>query len=330
MHFHQTAQPRPNQSGVIDSLADGLSLAIARPWLLIVPVLLDLYYWVGWSVSVESLLIPIKNWVIRQDQAESGEVASSLVSLSQADATQLLALLSPSLLAGATPNDMYVFAERSQVTPEHWAIAFVFVVAFLTSACLLHAVYAVPLADAAIDRQRSRRLTVKAMMRAWLRIVGLHLAVFAIGALLLGPALIAAIALILVGVDPTPLISFAALVLVAAGFMIWWFALKAIVVGDVGPLHAMRAAFTVVRNSLWQSIGFVGAWLLLTVGLGQVWLEIIESPPGLLIGVIANAFFAGGATMAGMIFLQSRMHAKPSSSKPARSSSSPRATRGQS
>ena len=307
MQRNLAAGSTDRQPGVIDSLADGLSLALARPWFLLVPMLLDLYYWLGWTVPVESLTSPVRDWVLRQNQAESADVAEGIASLGQADSTQLLALFTPSLLAGAPREDVYSLVERTRLAPGQWAIALVLVFGFMIGACLIHMLYTVPLADAAIDRIRTPRATAAAIVRAWLRSMGLHLAVVGIGALLLAPAMIASLAMVLVGIDPTPLLGIALVAFTAAGFLVWWFALKAIAVSDVGPIRAIRFAYAVVRGFLWQSVGFVVAWLLLAVGLGQLWLEIADTAPGLLIGVIANAYFAGGVAMAGMIFYQSRI-----------------------
>src|SRR4051794_20436061 len=160
---------------VIESLADGLSLALARPWLLIVPMLLDLYYWVGWKVSVASLTAPIGDWILRQNQAESAEVADGVASLGRADSTQLVGAFTPSLLAGAPRNDVYSFFERTHLTPNHWITATLALVGFMIGACLLHMIFMIPLADAAIDRIRSPRATALAIARAWLRSIGLHL-----------------------------------------------------------------------------------------------------------------------------------------------------------
>jgi len=302
MQRNNAATPTEKHPRVIESLADGLSLALARPWLLIVPMLLDLYYWLGWKVSVASLASPIGDWILRQDQAESADVSQGITSLGRADSTQLVAALTPSLLVGAPGNDIYSFIERTRLTPDHWAIATLLLAGFMIGACLLHMVFVVPLADAAIDRIRTPRATASAIARAWWRSICLHLTVVGIGALLLGPAMIASLAMIVVGLDPTPLLGIAALGFSAAVFLVWWFALKAIAVNDVGPLRALKYGFMVVRNRLWSVIGFVAAWLLLSFGLGQLWLEIASSAPGLLVGVIANAFFAAGVTMAGMIF----------------------------
>ncbi|MCC6793346.1 MAG: hypothetical protein IT336_16805, partial [Thermomicrobiales bacterium] len=79
-------------------------------------------------------------------------------------------------------------------------------------------------------------------------------------------------------------------------------------VSEVGPIKAIYNGYAVVRAYFWPTVGLVGAWLLIVVGLGEVWLEIADSPPGLLIGVIANAFFASGLAMASMLFYAHRIN----------------------
>jgi hypothetical protein len=293
--------------GVIDSIADGLSLALARPLLLLVPMLLDLYYWLGWRFSIEALTSPMRTWVLEQDQSNNAEIASRLESAGRSDITRILSFLVPSLLGRAGREGVYFMRERPSVVPQQWWIDTLLLVAFVLGATLLLIIYSVPLADAAVDRSRSISAVVRAMGRAWLRSLGLHALALGIALLLLGPITIGWAALLLVGVDASPLIGLASLAIGLFGFLVWSFAVNAIVVSDVGPLKAIYYGFAVVRTYFWPTVGLVSASMLITVGLGEVWREIAGTPPALLIGVIANAFFASGIAMAGMVFYESRI-----------------------
>ena len=61
---------------------------------------------------------------------------------------------------------------------------------------------------------------------------------------------------------------------------------------------------------------FSMASMIISFGLGEIWQRLAGTPPGLLTAVIANAFFAGGLVMAGMIFFSHRLRLLPRSSYP--------------
>jgi hypothetical protein len=302
------AKQPPAGTGVIDVIADGLSLALARPLLLLVPMLLDLYYWLGWRISVQALTTPIRRWVLDQDASNGVELASQLQQAGRSDASWLFSLLVPSLLSNINRSDVYTVGSRPDLTPGQWWIDILFLIAALLGSALLLMIYAVPLADAALNRSRPLSAVVKAIGTAWLRFLGLVVVSMGIVALLFGPLAVGWVALRIVGVNATPLFSFAAVVLGLVAFLVLWvFAPDAIVVSEIGPLKAIHYSFTVVRAYFWQTIWFTAASLLITVGLGEIWRQIAGTAPGLLIGVIANAFFATGLAMASMLFYASRI-----------------------
>jgi hypothetical protein len=270
-------------------------------------MLLDLYYWVGWRISIESLTSPIRTWVLEQEQQDGPELAERMESLGRADVSKIVSLLVPSHLSGIDREAMYTLANRPLVTPAQWWVAGLLLIAFTLAATLRLMVYWVPLADAAVNRSRSILDMAGAVGRAWIRSLGLHLMAIGVALLLSGPILVGSAALLLIGVDALPLMGLAMLVIAIAGFVIWWFALTAIVVSDAGPLKAAYYGYSVVRTSLSQTVGFAGTLMLITLGLGGIWRAIADTAPGLFIGVIASAFFASGLAMGGMVFYNSRI-----------------------
>jgi hypothetical protein len=303
------AKQPPVTPGVIDSIADGLSLALARPLLLLLPMLLDLYYWAGWRVSVEALTSPIRRWLLDVDTSESADLAGRLETAGRSDIMSLLSLLVPSLLSGVKRDEFYTFRSRPLFVPDAWWLDVLLLGAVGIGATLLMMIYSVPLADAALDRSRKLSAVLLAIGWAWIRFVGLLAVATGVLLLLLGPVLVASAVLLFVGVDASPLIGLAMLAVGLFAYLILVMAWDAIVVSEVGPLTAIYNSYAVVRAHFWPTVGLVGAWLLIVVGLGEVWLKIAGTAPGLLIGVIANAFFASGLAMASMLFYAGRIQA---------------------
>lgn len=302
-----TAKQPPAPPGVIDFIADGLSLALARPLLLLIPMLLDLYYWVGWRVSISSLTGPIQRWLLDMDTTESADMANRLETVGRSDIMSILSLFVPSLLGGVGRDGIYNLGARPSFAPGAWWFDLLLIAAVFLGATLLMMVYSMPLADAALERSRSFGALARSVVHAWMRFVGLLVVAGGVLLLLLGPVLVAAAVLLIVGVNAQPLIALASLVFGIFAYLILVMAWDAIAVDEIGPLNAIRNGYRIVRAQFWPTVGLVGAWLLIVVGLSQVWLEIADSAPGLLIAVIANSFFASGLAMASMLFYAHRI-----------------------
>jgi hypothetical protein len=104
-----------------------------------------------------------------------------------------------------------------------------------------------------------------------------------------------------------PIFGLAAIVFGLALFAMFWFVPEAIVMSDVGPVEAIKRSFAVVREFFWQSICFLAAFMIMSLGLGDLCLRIAGNAPGLLIGVLANAFFSSGLAIASLLFYNSRI-----------------------
>jgi hypothetical protein len=293
--------------GVIDTIAEGLSLALVRPLLFLLPMLLDLYFWIGPKVTLTALTEPISTWIRDSDASSSVDVADQLDRLGRSDATWLLATFVPSLLSEAPRSDVYELRARSLLNSGSWWLDVPLLIALVLAAGLVLMMYLVPIADAAIARRRSPGQIVSAVGIAWMRFMGLLVLLLAIAMLLLGPLAIASAILLVLGMNITPLLTLVAALMVMFGYLILWFAPDAIVVSQVGPVTAIKYSYAIIRGYFWQSVGLAAASLLITIGLGEIWQRLADQPPGLLLGVIANAFFATGLAVASMTFYANRI-----------------------
>jgi hypothetical protein len=142
---------------------------------------------------------------------------------------------------------------------------------------------------------------------ASVRFVGLIVAILGITLLFAAPAILGLLVFLLLGVNLAPLVGSLAVLAALAATIFLYFSVDAIVVLEVGPLRAIYYSFNVVRRNFWPSIGFIAAAFLISTGLPEIWKFFAGSPPGLLIAVIAHAFFAGGLAMASMIFFNDRL-----------------------
>lgn len=305
--------PSPSVPGVIDTIAAGLTIALAQPLLMTVPVLLDLYYWIGWRLTVPGLTAKIRQWLDASGSSEADSINDTLNRLGQSDATELISLFVPSLLAAVPREDVYTLGDRPIFAINNWALGLLAIVALIVLMAGAYMLYMVILADAALERTRSVRATARAVAVAWLRFLGLLALITALFTLVLGPPAFLWTVMSVLG------IGFGAILvpmMVVAGIVmtvLLIFTPEAIAVAEVGPLRAIYLSFNVVRQYVWQTLALLLASLIITSGLGELWERLANTPPGLLTAVIANAFFAGGLTVAGMIFFNDRLRAWRSS-----------------
>lgn len=293
--------------GVIDAIADGLSIVLARPLLMTVPLLVDLYLWLGWKVSIDRLTSAVARWLVDQHVRDSDAMVDWLHRTGRSDVTKLLpSLFVPSFLTDASRRDLYTLGKKPSVAPPEWFDA-ALVVLLLVGALVLAIAYTVPLADAAIERTRPAGRVARAIALGSLRLAGVMALLVGIVLLAASPVLVGSLVLVVLGYDPTGLLV-AVFPLVAVGTLLaGWFVPDAVVVSEVGPVGALRNSITVVRRFFWQTLGLIIATYVITEGLGSIFVRIADTAPGLLIGVVGNAFFGTGLAVASMAFYASRI-----------------------
>jgi hypothetical protein len=292
--------------GVIDAIADGLSMVLERPLLMAVPVLLDLYYWAGWKLTATQLVEPIQREVAKQNASDSQRTLDALEKVGRADLLWLLSALVPALVPNINRSDLYTLGERPVLTPPAWTVALSLPL-ILVAALIITLIFMVPLADCVVDRHRSLSATARAVVMGSLRMFAAFCVMAGIVALLIAPILIGTLILIFVGVNPAALLGLTSAIAFFAAVIAFWFVPNAIVVSEVGPLRAIRDSVSIVRRHFWQSVWLITAVVIITAGLGSLFTRIADTAPGLLIGVIGNAFIGTGLAIASMGFYANRI-----------------------
>jgi hypothetical protein len=307
---------QPVVPGVIDTIADGLTVALTYPLLMTVPVMLDAYFWLGWRLTPAPLIEPIKRWFLDTKTGDTQATIDALDHAARSDMMTLTAQFVPALLPGIPRQDIFEVWSRPDLDLRHWWIVSLAFFAIIVFGAGILAAYYVPLADAAMRRRRPLRRLPGSILTAWVRILGLIALLIGLFALVLGPPAV------LLGVAEAfgiglSVILIPIIVMVGAAMIVaLYFSPEAIVVAEVGPLRAMYLSVNVVRRNVRQTLGLILASTVITTGLGEIWQRLAETPPGLLTAVIANAFFAGGMATAGMIFFNNRLGLLPQRSTP--------------
>ena len=321
----------PIVSGVVETIAAGMSLAFWRPRLLVIPVVIDLFLWLGLQVSANPLTAPLGR-LMEREGGENGELAAEQLAEfgARAHVNDLVAWLIPSLFAGV-PSDTMLTALLSFLVPplmdgvdregmydqwgdgllnlwqpDNWFVVVSVGLAFLLLGSVVLVLFRVPLAFSVRGGRASARRLAGDLAMTWLRVVGLISLVGLVAAIAVGPLVVLAAVLLLLGLDVSSLL---ALILICVGGLVaiyTVFTVDAIVLSRVGPLHGLRQSFQVVRANFGPTVRFAISSLLIGTGSFQLWEALVANPPGIVLSLIGNAFIGTGLILASMMFFYDR------------------------
>ena len=307
-----TNQPNPAKQavvpGIVDTIASAMSLVLEYPLLLTIPVLFDLYVWLGVRLSPEALTESLRRLLLRANSADATTVADNLRRFGErSDLTELVGLLLPSLLVGIGDGDLPALWRDATYDPGRWWLVAALTVVLFVLGAGISMLYRVPLAALIRGEPLSIGRVWRATLWAWVRSLGLFFLVIGLGLLVGGPMLVAAAVLQLMGINAVPLLTLALILPAIWAAIYLYFTLDAIVVSEVGPLRAIYLSFNVVRRNFWPTVGFALAVLLISTGLPRVWERLVGNPPGLVLAILANAFIGTGLAVASMMFYHNRL-----------------------
>lgn len=322
----------PVLSGVVETIAEGFSVVLARPWLLLIPLLSDLVLWLGLQISSRPLADSLGRLMV-QDGGANGQLAAKEIARigERAHVNDVGAFLIPSLFAGIARDSLLsgLFSliapplargiERGKMyggwgaglvgewNPDKWFGVLGLIFIFLALSTVLLVLFQVPLANAVRQERSGIGRLAAAMGMAWTRVIGLFMLVALAAALILGPLTIGIAVLLLVGIDLTAILSF--FILIGGGVLAVYslFVINAIVVSEVGPVTAVRYSFAIVRRNFGETLRFGGTSLLIASGSLQIWKHLIANPPGIALSLLGNAFIGTGLVLASMLFYYDRL-----------------------
>jgi hypothetical protein len=286
---------------VIDTINRGFQVVNRRLWIIIVPILLDLFLWLGQRLSVDPLMDQLVNsgyWNATGQQMIGG----------LGKGMNLFSLLSfglPSLLPFLDTRPALFGNGESVVQISNGVNFLVFFLGLGLGGMLLTCLYLTPIAHSIRDSRFSAGLVGRRVGLNWLRLLGFSAVLIAAG--LVASIPFAALAFLgVLGADGAVL-----LLGVVEIFGLWvafflFFAMDSIMVSEAGPLRAIYNSFNVVRRNFWSSLLLVIVTLLISQGMPLAWKLLAASPWGLIVGIIGNAYIGTGLVAASMIFYLDR------------------------
>ena len=314
---------------IIETLSAGFEAIARRPWILLVPILLDLLFWLGPQVSIQplierglegmlSLAQPdnpawTEAWELWEDMdveriwREFGQRFNLLTIMSSLNVLSFLSLGLldlPSLTASNGLLGNLPTGPASVIQVDNgWLLLGALVVLMLVG-LLLSVIYQGLIAQQVREEQINPRYLARRLGRYWLHVMTLALAVAMILALIMGPV---ALVLLIAGALSPFLVQTLTLIGSALAF---WFALyimfipHGILLGEEPPLRAWWTSMNIVHKNFWLVLFLLILIRLIRSGLGLVWPMFTGTIPGTLFAIAANAFVGAGLAAAGLVFFR--------------------------
>jgi hypothetical protein len=322
-----TARREAQPSGVIETLSAGFSAVNRQLWVLLLPVLLDVFLWLGPHVSYSPLVGPAvvnaTDWtrqvalgprraprkpevVNAVDQSRQWLIARS-DEVNGLEALTWGPLAVPSVAALPSASDELAFVDG-------WGDGLALLGASVCLGLLLGGWFYAGLAAASTGARGGPLEAGRGAPRAVLDVLGL-VAVLVLTGLLLGVPV-----LLLIGFTAivSPPVAVLGSLLLLAGVVFatvhLFFAVDAVFVSRAGPLRAIQHSVGLVRRHLWPSVALILLTWLILAGMGRVWdvlASSLQSPYGVGLAILGNAYIASGLIAAGMIFYTQRTESLP-------------------
>lgn len=298
----------PRATGVVDSLTAGFGVVNGQPWIVLLPVVLDLFFLFGPRVSIA----PVVSQVVTRPQfAQALGADATAQTIRFAEETNLLGLLSPGGLTLPTivPLLSQVVTPRGSfmMLDSAGAVVLLALGALLLGA-LFGCVYRTILAQQAREGEVSAQRIPSESVVAWYRVITLALLLIVVGFIVILPlAFIAAVASLVTGAA-TALMTGLVTTLALVAQLYLFFAPDAIFVSRVGPIQAIRRSAAVVHAGVWSALTLVILVTVIMIGMGQFWMLLASQASwGLALGIVGNAYIASGLAAATMLFYRERM-----------------------
>ncbi len=311
-------QSESKPAGIIDSLGIGFSLVARRPVLLLIPILLDLFLWLGPPLSISPIASDLA------EQVESVLVSAELEgadpiyenfernveeifqSYNVFSALSTWPLGVPSLQAGREVSSSSL-GTREAINIHHSTQFLAWLFALALMGLLLGSAYLDPLARLARDRRMALRGLFGRVWIKWLRILGLLLGVLASGFLVSIPFFLV-LQLMLILIPPV-----ATLILFAGiGLGVWllfhlFFSVHGILADELSVRQAALQSVVLVRFHRFSTVGLLIVANVINLGV----LNLCAAPPTdswiRLAGIVGNAFVATGLAAATFVFYSERV-----------------------
>lgn len=305
-------KPKPDKGpGTIDLLGEAFALLGQRPYLILVPILLDLFLWLGVGMPATAFTAHLGEWLHRFPAVDIRFIDDLTGAGKSYNVVGLLGINTPSLMehvsrgALSTPIDRYLL-----IGLPWWSIPLLG--ALIAIAGLALGMLYLTILKYVVYRQA---IPVRLLWRqTWIntrKMVGFICAAALAVILLMLPLALFGVILLIVGINALPFVVFLMSLEAIWAFLMLFFAQYAIVDSSAGVFRAAYLSYNVVRRNLWSTAGFMIVYFILVDGMPVALHVLLSSPWGVVLAMIVNAYVASGTLIAAMLFYRERAQRLP-------------------
>ncbi len=311
-----STEPDVKLPGVIDTIGNAFAALSYRPYLIAIPVLLDLYLWIGARLSAQPLADQIERWIESGPSSNPAALESVRTFGQQFDLFSLLTLTTPTLITDTTQVARLGGPNPSIIGVVWWMIPILMFVLTLVGIGI-GMLYLTLIGYMVQGERLSLSGLVPRTARNILRMYGFILVVLGIIMLVGLPVLIGGgIVSQGIGVNLMPMLAMLLTLSAIWGVFLLFFSQDAIVVSNATPIQAIRLSYGVVRKNFGPALVFVGAYVLIRSGMPAALQVLTGTGWGVPLAVILNAYIATGLVAAGMMFYRDRARLLPTIATP--------------
>lgn len=320
--------PEGTVGGVLDTIADAVTFVIQRPWLMIVPLVVDLILWLALRVSMAPLVNSMVR-VLEVSGAEGYEQAIQTIreASDQVMVSDYLGAFVPSLFAGM-PLDSIMggltmlfttdgFGVLRSSIYESWQDGFVATrvpssaglvlgiwVLSLVGSTLALVLFRVPMAREI--RGTATEPLAQELFKSWGRILLYCLVLLVIGFISLFPLTLLTMLLSASGAGPGFILAVAITAFGSILGIYTYFVVDAMLIHRSGPRAGFRISYSIARQHFPQTARFVLTCIFVYLATSKVWAGLISNAPGFLVSMLGSAFVGTVLAAASMFFYTDR------------------------
>jgi hypothetical protein len=306
--------------GVIDALSAGLDAVLRHPWLLLIPLVLDLFLWVGPRVQAPALyrvFEPTLRQMLTEMPSTEGRLAvQELSKLLNAFFTQfnLFSWLSVGLVGVPVVNAGIDSTMKlvSGGLPLTWQIGdpdgyLLLMVLFTGIGLFISALFWAMLSDYVRGNSFDTRRWLKESMVIWKRLVLLFFLVIASVVLAIFPT---SMVMLTVGAFSPGLASLVPALMMAAGLWVIFMCLftpHGIALHHMPLGRAVNTSILIVRANFMPTASLVAVMVAISIGMNLIWGGLAADSWLRLVAMVGNAIIGTSLITASLLFYRNRV-----------------------
>lgn len=305
-------KPKPDKApGTIDLLGEAFALLGQRPHLILLPIVLDLFLWLGVGMPATAFTAHIGGWLHRFPSVDIRLIDDITGVGKSYNVIGLLGISTPSLMEHVSRGALSTPVNRLLLTGLPWWSIPVLGLIIAAIGLALGMLYLTILKYVAYRQAIPVRLLWRQTWINTRRMLGFVCAAALAVVLLMLPLVLFGSILLIVGINALPFVIFLMSLGVFWAFLMLFFAQYAIVDSSAGVFRAAYLSYNVTRRNPWSTAGFIIVYFIMVDGMPVALHVLLSSAWGVLLAMIVNAYVASGTLIAAMLFYRERARRLP-------------------